>query len=86
MINLRIYALEIIVSIKDISGGKKKNKHFLKNHSNIYHFLELEKIHFTYFCVFENISYFKICRCFKKIYPKNMTFIKLENLDEAKDH
>jgi hypothetical protein len=65
---------------------RKKIKNFLKNYSNLYHFLELEKIHFTYFGVFENIYYFKSYRCFKKTYPKNMTFFKLENFDEAKDH
>jgi hypothetical protein len=49
-------------------------------------FLELEKIHFNYFDDFENISYFKSYRCFKKRNPKNMSFFKLGNYDEAKEH
>ena len=49
-------------------------------------FSDLEKIHPSYFGVFEDFSYFKRYRCLNKRYPKNMTFYKLENFDETKGH
>jgi hypothetical protein len=81
LINLNFYAHEKLV-LKRTLAARKKIKKFLKNHSIVYHFLELEKIHFTYFGDFENISYFKSYRCFKKRYPKNIAFFKLENFNE----
>jgi hypothetical protein len=56
---------------------------FLKSHSNVNHFEELEKIHCTFFGVFKNISYFQSFRCFNKRYPKNL---KLENFYEPKGY